>query len=69
GADISGTVFNDANGNMTQDSDEPGIPGVTITLTDSSGTETTVTTGSDGTYSFEDVIPGTYTVEETDPAD
>jgi protocatechuate 3,4-dioxygenase beta subunit len=69
GADISGTVFNDANGNMTQDHDEPGIPGVTITLTDSSGKETTVTTDAAGDYIFNDVVAGTYTVKETDLAD
>ncbi|NEQ73047.1 MAG: hypothetical protein F6K23_08130, partial [Okeania sp. SIO2C9] len=62
-ASISGTVFEDTDNNGTGD-----IPleGVTITLRDDQGNNVaTTTTGSDGTYSFNDVEPGDYEVVQT----
>jgi uncharacterized protein (DUF2141 family) len=59
---ISGRVFNDTNGDGSQDPGENGLGGVVVSL----GGETTTTTG-DGTYSFDQVSPGLYTVKETDP--
>ena len=62
---VSGRVFNDADGNGVQDSGESGLGGVVISLING-GTITTITTG-DGSYSFNVVAGGFYTVKETDP--
>ncbi|MGD9100577.1 MAG: SdrD B-like domain-containing protein, partial [Anaerolineae bacterium] len=67
---VSGTVFNDHNGNGVQDPGEDGFGGVIVELIDSSGTVViiiTTTTASDGSYIFTNVPPGDYTVRETDP--
>ena len=48
---ISGVVFEDKNGNGTQEPNESGVAGVTITLNDSQSTLISQTiTNSDGTY-------------------
>ena len=69
---ISGTVFQDDNGNGIQDAGEVGIEGVTVTLTgtDDFGNpvELTVLTDANGNYSFENLNSGTYTVTQTQPA-
>ncbi len=65
---VSGTVFNDLNNNGTVDSGEPGIGGVTVTLTKPDNTTVTTTTATDGTYSFTDLPSGSYSVTETQPA-
>ncbi len=62
---ICGTVFNDLNFNGIWDAGEPGIPGVTITLSTGG---TTVTDGN-GYYCFPELPPGTYTVTETNLPD
>jgi len=66
-ASISGTKFNDANGNGVLDSGEPGMSGVTILLQGSSGPPASTTTDSSGNFSFTGVSPGTYTVSEVSP--
>jgi uncharacterized protein (DUF2141 family) len=63
---ISGVVFEDPNGNGLRDPGEAGIGGVSVSLTSGSTTRTTQTVG-DGCYSFAGVVPGVYTVTETDP--
>jgi choice-of-anchor A domain-containing protein len=68
---ISGTVYCDANNNGTKQTNEVGLGGVLVTLagTDIGGnavSETTAT-GSDGSYIFNYVVPGTYSVTETQP--
>jgi uncharacterized repeat protein (TIGR01451 family) len=76
---ISGTKFNDLTGNGFS-SDDAGQCGVTINLymesNCSSGLQTgcggdklvaTTTTASDGTYSFGNLVPGTYYVQEVVP--
>lgn len=61
---VEGIVFEDTNGNGVQDSGEPGLAGVTVTL---EGIDQTVT-GSGGGYSLLVTEAGIYTVVETDPA-
>jgi hypothetical protein len=63
-------VWNDLNGNGVQDPGEPGIPGVSVELIGSGGTQVgpTVTTAADGSYSLGCVPAGTYTVQFTLPA-
>lgn len=62
---IGNFVWLDRNGNGVQDSGEPGIPGVTLTLTGTDASDAAVTdhatTASDGSYQFTE-MPGTYTV-------
>ncbi|GAA3841632.1 hypothetical protein GCM10022243_05070 [Saccharothrix violaceirubra] len=69
---LSGTVYEDADGSGTKQPLEPGIAGVTVTLTGldaaSNSVSLTTTTGSDGTYTFTGLLGGTYTVTETTPA-
>jgi len=66
---VSGAVFEDLNGNGQQDPGEPGIRNTTVQLLNSGGTViATTTTNADGSYRFDNVAPGNYTVRETDPA-
>ena len=61
----TGTVYNDLNGNGTLDPGDPGLQGWTVELLDSSGNiVATTTSAADGSYSFADVAPGAYTIEE-----
>ncbi|MEM7742684.1 MAG: malectin domain-containing carbohydrate-binding protein [Pseudomonadota bacterium] len=62
GAEISGRVFADANGDAV-DNGEPGIADVTVELLDDGGSVVdTVLTGIDGSYTFENLADGTYSV-------
>jgi hypothetical protein len=64
---LSGYVFVDTNGNGARDEGEPGVSGVTVTL---SGTSSAVTTTAPtGFYSFTGLTSGTYTVAETQPSE
>jgi cyclophilin family peptidyl-prolyl cis-trans isomerase len=68
-----GTVYQDQNSNGLLDTGEPGIQGVTVTLTGTSvvnGTITpiAVTTNAQGVYTFPNLTPGTYTIAETQPS-
>jgi hypothetical protein len=67
-SEINGRKFDDGNANGTDDS-EPGIAGVKILLKDKENIEIgcKVTDGS-GSYSFPNLLPGTYTVSEVKPA-
>jgi len=70
---LSGTVFEDMNGNNAQESEDPGIAGVSLTLytlQDSVYVSTglTVVTDANGNYQFDDLEPGTYRVAETQPS-
>ena len=62
---ISGEKFDNLNGNGSLDPGEPGLQGWTILLFDATGNLiATTVTDADGNYSFPDVGPGTYTVQE-----
>jgi protocatechuate 3,4-dioxygenase beta subunit len=68
-----GAVFEDKNGNGKKDEGEPGIAGATVTLTGTSAvtgaiTPVIKTTGNDGSYTFDNLTPGNYTITETQPA-
>jgi uncharacterized repeat protein (TIGR01451 family) len=60
-ADVGDFVWEDLDGDGLQDSNEPGIAGVTVTLFDQWGNpELTTTTDVQGFYLFEDVSVGRY---------
>ena len=68
-ASIRGQVFVDLNGNETYDSGETLLSGVTMYLTDSQGNRVaTALTDGNGNYTFLNLMPGTYSVEEVQPA-
>ncbi|MBW8873571.1 MAG: carboxypeptidase regulatory-like domain-containing protein [Acidobacteria bacterium] len=61
---VGDRVWKDANANGIQDSDEPGISGVTVQLLNGSGTViATTTTNSTGNYTFTGLFASTYTVK------
>ncbi|PNZ49775.1 SdrD B-like domain-containing protein, partial [Staphylococcus intermedius] len=65
---IGDKVWEDTNKDGIQDTDEPGIPNVTVTLKDADGNIVdTRTTDSNGNYLFENVKQGNYTIEFTTP--
>jgi protocatechuate 3,4-dioxygenase beta subunit len=66
---ISGRVIADVNGNCLYDPGETLLAGVTVLLRDPSGTVLATTqTDAQGQYAFTELMPGTYTVEEIQPA-
>ena len=69
---LSGIVYDDLNNNGGVDSGESGIPGATVVLTgtDDRGVSVNLplTTQPDGTFTFGNLRPGTYTITETTPA-
>ncbi len=68
---LSGTVFLDLNDSGVQDAGEPGIAGAQLVLigTNDLGAaiNQTVISASDGTYSFNNLRPGVYSITETTP--
>ncbi|MFO0802292.1 MAG: SdrD B-like domain-containing protein [Gemmataceae bacterium] len=76
---LSGSAFRDDNNDGIPNGTEPGLPGVTVTLTgvdpfgnaivDSiTGLPYTATTDANGNYTFTSLVPGVYTLTETQPA-
>ena len=67
---ITGTVFNDVNGNGVQNTNEAGLSGWTVYVDYNnngvfdSATEPSAVTGPGGTYTITGVAPGTWTVRE-----
>ena len=58
--EIGNFVWNDLNGNGIQDVGEPGMSGVTVTL--SGAKSATTTTNANGAYAFTGLLAGNYTV-------
>ncbi|HBO46329.1 MAG TPA: hypothetical protein DD670_20865, partial [Planctomycetaceae bacterium] len=70
-ASIAGFVYLDANGNSAKNTGEVGVPGVLVTLvgttTGGSSVTRTVLTGDDGSFLFNNLAAGTYSLSETQP--
>lgn len=72
---IAGTIFSDADSNAAQGLGEPGIGGVQVTLTPPAGVDLgngpgvaiTTTTAPDGSYLFDGLPPGDYTLDVLSP--
>ena len=67
-ASIGDFVWNDLNANGIQDPTEPGLAGVTVTLTYPGGTTRTTTSGANGAYQFNNLPPGSYSISFATPA-
>ncbi len=66
GASMRGKAWHDQDCDGLRDSGEPGDPNIPVKLLDGTGSPIagkSTTTGSDGSYSFLDLIPGDYYVE------
>ena len=63
---ITGTKFDDANGNGIRDAGEAGLAGVTIRLAGPFG-PSSATTDANGNFSFTGLAPATYVVSEVVP--
>lgn len=61
---ICGMKYNDLDGNGKKDGGENGLAGWTITLS-MGAVQMTATTGADGSYCFNNLQAGTYTISET----
>jgi len=67
-ASVGDFVWNDSNADGSQDPNENGIPGVTVTLLDQFNNPiASVLTGPDGSYLFDNLDPGTYSVQFEEP--
>ncbi|MCI0685450.1 MAG: carboxypeptidase regulatory-like domain-containing protein, partial [Gemmataceae bacterium] len=69
-ATVAGFVYVDANNNGVKDPNEQGIAGVVINLsgfTADGPVSKQATTNAAGAYSFTNLVPGTYGVQETQP--
>jgi protocatechuate 3,4-dioxygenase beta subunit len=69
GTGLSGFVYVDQNDNGLKDPSETGVSGATVSLTGTNDQGTAVsltrTTGADGSYSFANLRPGTYSLKES----
>jgi len=68
GLSISGMKFNDLNSNGIKDAGESGVPDWAIELLQGGNTIEATATGSDGSYSFNYLGAGTYTLREVPQA-
>lgn len=67
-ASITGRVHADLNDNCVADPNEQALAGVTVRLLDASENEVATTvTRTDGTYKFDNLAPGTYTLVQVQP--
>ena len=71
-ANIGDYTWEDMNANGIQDAGEPDLPGIDVTLNGTTGNNTAVsvtnTSSAAGIYTFNQVIPGTYTLTFAEPA-
>jgi VCBS repeat-containing protein len=69
---LAGFVYFDVDNDGVKDPRELAISGVTITLTgtdfNSAAVNQTLKTGADGSYKFDGLAPGNYTISQTQPA-
>jgi autotransporter-associated beta strand protein len=67
---VSGTKFNDRNGDGIRNNNEPGVGGVEMRIFPAGGglIIQTVLTNSDGTFAFSNIGPGSFDVQELIPA-
>jgi hypothetical protein len=66
---ISGQIYNDLNGDGTQENGEPGLSGQVVDLLDSNGNVLASTsTDSNGNYTFYELGAGTYEIQDAVPA-
>ena len=65
---ISGQKYYDINGNGVQDEDEPGIPGGDVSLVLDGKVVANTTTDDNGVYTFDNILPGTYTINDPVPS-
>ena len=59
---VGDKVWEDTNKDGVQNSNEPGIPGVEVTLTKPDGSTVTTTTDNNGNYEFTELPNGDYTI-------
>ncbi len=65
---VTGIVFTDSNADGVQEAGETGLAGVTVNLLSSGGSViATTTTGSNGSYSFTGMTPGSDTIQIVAP--
>ncbi len=63
-ASLGNYVWNDLNLDGIQDANEPGVPGITVSLYDGAGVlQSVTTTDANGLYQFTGLVPGNYYVE------
>ena len=71
-ASIAGAVYNDVNDNGVFEPTETGIQNATLRLTGTdvrgAAVDITMQTAADGSYLFDNLNPGTYLLQETQPA-
>ena len=67
---VSGTKFNDRNGDGIRNNNEPGVGGVEMRIFPAGGGQIiqTAMTNSDGTFTFSNIGPGSFDVQELTPA-
>jgi len=66
-AELTGIVSDDLDGDGIRDSNEVGIPGATVTLIGPDGSTQSTVTDANGQYTFQNLIPGDYSVIFTLP--
>ena len=69
-ASLSGYAYMDTNNNGIKDPGEAPISGVIVQLSGSDangGVNKMVTTDANGYYQFQNLLPGTYSISETQP--